>query len=255
VVAKPNKEDFQRKNACFTCGQTGHYARQCPKNGKTQANPKPQVNYVGQFPNRNYIQGQVHHISAEEASEVSDVVIGMFPVNDIPATILFDSGASHSFISRSFVAQHRLSYTLLDKVMVVQSPGSRLRTNIVCRGLEISINRVIFLASLVSIESPTLDIILGMDWLSRHQVCINCATREVTLINPSVQSARFFAGRAMQKKGMVYATIATDMNLVPVVYEFPDVFPDELPGMPPNRELEFSIELVPGTAPIYKKYY
>jgi hypothetical protein len=85
---------------------------------------------VGQFPKQKYIQGQVHHIS-EEAFEVPDVVIGMFPVNDIPATILFNSGASHSFISRSFVAQHRLSYTLLDKVMVVQSPGSRLRTNIV----------------------------------------------------------------------------------------------------------------------------
>jgi hypothetical protein len=82
-----------------------------------------------------------------------------------------------------------------------------------------------------------------MDWLTRHQVCINCTTREVTLINPSGQSARFYAGRAIAKKVMVYAAIAIEMNLVPVDCEFPDVFPDELPGMPPNRELEFSIEL------------
>ena len=59
----------------------------------------------------------------------------------------------------------------------------------------------------------------------------------------------------MPKKGMIYAAIAKEMNLVPVVCEFPDVFLDELPGMPPDRELEFSIELVPGTTPIYKKYY
>jgi hypothetical protein len=56
-------------------------------------------------------------------------------------------------------------------------------------------------------------------------------------------------------KGSAYHTTATDINLIPVVCEFPDVFPEELPGMPPDRELEFAIEIVPGTAPIYKKYY
>jgi hypothetical protein len=57
------------------------------------------------------------------------------------------------------------------------------------------------------------------------------------------------------RKGTAYHTTATDLNLIPVVCEFPDVFPEELPGMPPDRELEFAIEVVPGTAPIYKKYY
>jgi hypothetical protein len=57
------------------------------------------------------------------------------------------------------------------------------------------------------------------------------------------------------RKGSAYHTTATDMNLIPVVCEFPDVFPEELPGMPPDRELEFAIEIVPGIAPIYKKYY
>ena len=53
---------------------------------------------------------------------------------------------------------------------------------------------------------------------------------------------------------MAYQGDVTDMNLIQVVCEFPDVFPEELPGMPPDQELEFAIELVPGTAPIYKKY-
>jgi hypothetical protein len=59
----------------------------------------------------------------------------------------------------------------------------------------------------------------------------------------------------MPKKGMAYKATITDMSLILVVSEFPDVFPEELPGMPPDRELEFAIDIVPGTAPIYKKYY
>ena len=59
----------------------------------------------------------------------------------------------------------------------------------------------------------------------------------------------------MPKKEMVYAAIASDMDLIPLVSEFPDVFPKELSGMPLDHELEFSIDLVPGTTPFYKKYY
>ena len=179
----------------------------------------------------------------------------MFPINNIPAVILFDSGASHSFISRSFATIHNFSLSLLDKIMVVQSPGSMLRTNIICKDLEILINGVEFPATLISIESPGLDAILGMDWLTRHQVCINCATRTVTLVNPAGQPAQFIASRILPKKGMAYKATVMDMNMIPVVSEFPDVFPEELPGMPPDRELEFAIDVIPGTAPIYKKYY
>ena len=95
---------------------------------------------------------------------------------------------------------------------------------------------------------------MGMDWLTKHQVCINCATSEVTLTNPVGQTVRFVAHRTMPRKEMVFAAISSDVELVPVVSEFPDVFPEELLGMPPDRELEFSIHLVPGRTPIYKKY-
>ena len=54
---------------------------------------------------------------------------------------------------------------------------------------------------------------------------------------------------------MVFTAVAEELGLIPVVSEFPDVFPEELLEMPPDRELEFAIDLVPGTAPLYKKYY
>lgn len=77
----------------------------------------------------------------------------MFYVNDIPAIILFDSGDSHSFISRSFSAQNNFPYTILGKNMLVQTPRSIIKSNLVCRDLEININGVRFPTSLIILES------------------------------------------------------------------------------------------------------
>ena len=166
----------------------------------------------------------------------------MFPVNNIPTVILFDSRASHSFISQSFVAQNKFPCLLLGKNMLVQTPGSLIRSNLVCRNLEVSINGIRFPTSLILIESDKLDVILGMNWLTQFQVCINCATREVNLTGQDGQTTKFIARRSIPSKEMVFTAIA-EMELIPVVSEFPDVFPEELPGMPPDRELEFAIDL------------
>lgn len=139
--------------------------------------------------------------------------------------------------------------------MLVQSPGSLLKSNLVCRNLEIDIKGVKFPTSLIIIYSDKLDIILGMNWLTQYQVCINCATREVTMANQEGRIASFYARKSIPKKDMVFTAVAEEVELVPVVSEYPDVFPEELPGMPPDRELEFAIDLVPRTTPIHKKYY
>ena len=164
----------------------------------------------------------------------------MFLVNSIPTIILSDSGASHSFISWSFVAQNKFPCSIMGKSMMVQSPGSVLRTNLVCRNLEIDI------------WSAKLDIILGMNWLTQYQVCINCAAREVTLTSQVGQTTKFYAHRSIPKKEIVFTVVAEELGPIPLISEFPDVFPEELPGMPPNRELEFAIDLVPGTALLHK---
>ena len=104
VVTSPVHEEHQRNNACFNCGQTGHYARQCPK--KSNAPFRLQVNHMGPYHTQQIVQGQFHHLSIDEAQENPEVVIGIFSINSIPAIILFDSGASHSFVSQSFVAQN-----------------------------------------------------------------------------------------------------------------------------------------------------
>ena len=76
-----------------------------------------------------YGRGRVNHVAVEEAQTSPDVVLGTFLVNSVPAAVLFDSGASHSFISRSFVARHQFKVATLKTTLLVQSPGSELSTN------------------------------------------------------------------------------------------------------------------------------
>ena len=126
--------------------------------------------------------------------------------------------------------------------MLVQSAGSLLRSNLVCRNLEIDIKGVKFPTSLIIIDSNKLDDILGMNWLTQYQVCISCATREVTVKNMGGRTTSFYARKRIPTKDMVFTTMAKEVELIPVVNEYPDVFPEELPGMPPDRELEFAID-------------
>ena len=118
--------------------------------------------------------------------------------------------------------------------MLVQSQGSLLRSNLVCRNLEIDIKGVKFPTSLIVIESDKLDIILGMNWLTQYQVCINCATREVTMANQEGRTTSFYAHKRIPTKDMVFAAVIEEVELIPVVSEYPDVVTEELPGMPPD---------------------
>jgi hypothetical protein len=79
-------------SGCFNCGELGHYASICPQRNMQT----PQRDSRGQ---QNYMHGRVNHVTAEEAKGAKDVVLGTFLINSVPATVLFDSGASHSFIT------------------------------------------------------------------------------------------------------------------------------------------------------------
>ena len=94
-----------------------------------------------------------------------------------------------------------------------------------------------------------------MNWLTQYQVCISCATREVTVKNMGGRTTSFYARKRIPTKDMVFAAVTEEVELIPVVSEYPDVFPEELPGMPPDGELEFAVDLVLGTTLIHKKYY
>jgi hypothetical protein len=120
-------------------------------------------------------------VSAEEAQQAQDVVLGMFLASSHPATVLFDSGASHSFISSSFVVRHQLPITIMKQTMLVSSPGGEMQTKHICPAISITIRGVDFLANLIVLDSKGIDIILGMDRLRKYDRVILCAKRAIRL--------------------------------------------------------------------------
>jgi hypothetical protein len=88
---------------------------------------------------QNFAYGKVNHVTAEEAQQSQDMVLGMFLTNSHPATILFDSEASHSFISSKFVAKHNLPIGIMKYTMLVSSPGGEMKTKHICPAISIAI--------------------------------------------------------------------------------------------------------------------
>ena len=116
------------------------------------------------------------------------------------------------------------------------------------------IDGVEFQANLVVLKTEGLDIILGIDWLRKHRGTISCSDRAITLINHKGLKVECHP-QAPKVEPMVCSMQAASVEEVLVVCEYPDVFPKELPGMPPDRDLEFIIDLIPRTAPIAKRPY
>jgi hypothetical protein len=145
--------------------------------------------------------------------------------------------------------------------MIVSSPVGDMHARHVCPKISILIRRgVEFLANLIVLKSKGVDVILGMDWLSKHNGMINCAKKVVKFIASSDKELEYVAENLITDKAAFNQIVlnhldATSIVDIRIVSNFLDVFSKELSGMPPDREIEFVIELVPGTTPIFKRPY
>jgi hypothetical protein len=199
-------------------------------------------------------------VVVEEAQEAPDVVIGMFLLNNTSTVVLFDSRALHSFISAAYVGKRNLPLALLKCQMIVSSPGGDMTARHLWPKVNLKIRGVDFFANLIVLESKGIDVILRMDWLSKHKVLIYCTKKSVKLTTSERKEMEFVIEPVVTTKGAanrakVNQLDASQGSEVPVVNEFLDVFPEELSGMPPDQDIEFVIELKPGTTPIYKTPY
>jgi hypothetical protein len=181
--------------------------------------------------------------------------MGMFPVNSHPTKNLFDSGASHSFISSKFVAKHNMPITIIKYTMIVSSPGGEIKTKHICPTVSIAIRGVDILLNLIIIDSKGIDIILVMDMLRKNDGVILCAKRAIQLTQEDGTTVEFVAAISTNQISVLTQVKGTSLDEIRIVHEFSDVFVEELPGMPPNRDIEFIIELLPGTPPISKRPY
>jgi hypothetical protein len=175
-------------------------------------------------------------------------------------TVLFDSGATHSFISMDRVKQLNLPTTSLPFDLIVSTPTAEpICVRSFCQNCPIVIQDKKFLVNLICLPLTQLDVILGMDWLSSNRILLDCArkvlifhTHEVSGFKSTHQEQTSFKGGVLGYMLLSSLEIESEQMLdhVPIVQDFPDVFPEDVPGLPPTRDIEFSIDLVPGSGPI-----
>ncbi|KAL0536800.1 hypothetical protein IC582_025762 [Cucumis melo] len=254
---------------CFKCRQEGHTADRCPLRVTGIAQ-----NQGAGAPH----QGRVFATNRTEAEKAGTVVTGTLPVLGHYALVLFDSGSSHSFISSAFVSHARLEVEPLHHVLSVSTPsGECMLSKEKVKACQIEIAGHVTEVTLIVLDMLDFDVILGMDWLAANHASIDCSRKEVTFNPPSMASFKFKGGGSKSLPQVISAIRASkllsqgtwgilasvvdtreaDVSLSsePVVRDYPDVFPEELPGLPPHREVEFAIELEPGTVPISRAPY
>jgi hypothetical protein len=126
----------------------------------------------------------------------------MFLVNDTSVVMLFNSGASHSFISTAYAGKYNLPLALLRCQMIVSSLGGDMPARQLCPKVNLKIRWVDFVTNLIVLESKGIDVILGMDWLSKYKVLINYAKKSIKLATPEGKEMEFVAEPVVTVNGV-----------------------------------------------------
>ncbi|XP_073049506.1 uncharacterized protein [Primulina eburnea] len=251
-------------NRCFRCGGVGHVVKNCPVKGEK---------------GKERVQGRIFTMTKEGANPDSSVKSGTILISGKAAITLIDTGATHSFMSEIFLRSLNVVpfYEPLDYSILLPS-GDEIWPSSILKGCTIQVNEKIYFADLIIIPMVAFDVILGMDWLSSYRAVIDCMAKTVrfpaegddggifeslgiSFGNPYISCLK--AQKMLSKgcQGFLAAVIdvntemTTKLNEIEVVRDFPDVFANDVPGLPPDREVEFVIDLIPGTAPISKAPY
>jgi hypothetical protein len=200
-------------------------------------------------------QGRLNFTTMADIPEGAPVMTGIFLVLNYPAIILFYYGASHSFISAKFSAKCQLPFHHTDGGITISTPGGRVATYQINRQVPIKFGSLVIRTTLLILGLDSMDIILGTDWLSRHRAVLDIAARAIEIHSPAYGETTLYLPDQGCTRSCAFTMVESPVERIHVVCDYPDVFPDELPGMPPDRDIEFAIELQPGTAPISKRPY
>jgi hypothetical protein len=198
---------------------------------------------------------KLNFTTLEELPKGAPIMTGIFLVFNQPALILFDSGASHSFISQKFSAKCQLPFYHAKGSFMIATPEGKIATNQLNRNVPISMGSRIFKATLLILGLEGMDIILGADWMTQHRVVLVVAARALEIRSPTFEDLVLYLPSQDSTRSCAFAMIELPLKKIPVVCGYADVFPDELLGMPPDRDIEFAIELHPRTTPISKRPY
>ncbi|GJZ24431.1 putative reverse transcriptase domain-containing protein [Tanacetum coccineum] len=271
---------------CFECGRPGHFRKDCPKsrnqNRGNQTRNK-NGNKTGNQAGGKETTTRAYAIGGGGTNPDSNVVTGMFLLNNCYASMLFDLGADRSFVSTTFNALLDVAPTTLDTSYAVELVDGRIsETNVILRGCTLGLLGHPFDIDLMPVELGSFDVIIGMDWLAKYHALIvydkkvvripygnevsiirgdNCDSGSKLNIISCTKTQKY-----IEKGCQVYLVQVTSKKAedkseerrledVSIVREFLKVFPEDLPGLPPARQVEFQIDLVPGAAPVARAPY
>jgi hypothetical protein len=177
----------------------------------------------------------VNYTTMEDIPEGEQVLAGMFSLNGHPAIILFDSGASHDFISRSCTQKSQMAIEYLPAPYMISTPGGKIFTRQVVVNPLLNLGGRVYKTSLIVLEGQVMDVILSMNWLKKHRTLLDTAARTVHLDSPEHGNANLQLALTPVTSTAVHHTVAQDLEDITVACEFPDLFPEDLPSTPLNR--------------------
>ncbi|XP_074342629.1 uncharacterized protein LOC141680250 [Apium graveolens] len=215
-------------------------------------------------------------MTMKDAVQNVDVVACMLDINSVEVKMLMDSGTTRSFIAESVIATLKcVAYHLEPNLIREVMNQERFIAKRICPIYDRIIKGRHFSANLILFKLGELDVLLGMDWFSNHYVQIECRRKKVKLETKD-GTELIFKGKKQEKKFLMaiqtkrllrhgceaYFAHVKDIEKeslriedIPVVKDFPDIFPDELLGLPPDQEVGFMIDLAPGMKSISKAPY
>ncbi|XP_027348089.1 uncharacterized protein LOC113859544 [Abrus precatorius] len=252
----------QPPSACSICERMGHSANTrwfAPqRNESANGSNKPLSRGSSEF--KPTTQGKVFAMSGAEATKSDELIRGKCVINERLLDVLFNSGATHSFISMDYMKYLGLAVSSMPYNVVVSTHMDKfVMTSSICLGCTIMIHGRTFKVDLICLPLSQLDVVLGIDWSLSNHVLLDC--KEKVLIfsdgiskNPKLLSMSDQSNVTNAKSFMVLFSLEVEKSVkkenIPVVQEFPKVFPDDIVKLPLEREIEFAIDLIPRANPI-----
>jgi hypothetical protein len=178
-----------------------------------------------------------------EEIPTGEVLAGTFFLNEHPVIILFDSGASHDFISSTCAKKVMLSTVTVEALYVISTPGGQVDADRIVRKAPLELAGRVFSTDLIILKGQGQDVILGMSWMKLHRAVLDIAGRLVHLDSPMYGKIILHLSVISHIKASLHHVVELKLEDIHVVQEFSDVFPGDLPEMPPKRVIEFRIEL------------
>jgi hypothetical protein len=179
----------------------------------------------------------------EEIPTAEEVLTGTFFLNECLIIILFDSGASHDFISSTCAKKTMLSMVATEAPYKISTPRGQVDADRIVRKAPLELAERVFSTDLIILKGQGLDVILGMSWMKLHRVVLDIAGQLVHLDSPVYGKVILHLPTISHIKASIHHVVELKLEDIHVVREFSDVFPNDLPRIPPERVIEFKIDL------------